>query len=181
MEIGDRVLLAIFSGGLVLHFAMIFLSTVGWEVPVDLVSSIEEKPQGRVIIATLALAFLVVSLRFFIFTFRRKYGKKSVVHEGPMGEVRVHLGAIENLIKRVCRQVPGVKDIKASVSNIDNAVSVHLRCWVSPDVSIPELTRDLHKTVQTYVKSVVGVEVKEIRMVVENITPESKKSRSTSV
>lgn len=181
MEIGDRVLLAVFAGGLVVHFGMTFLSAVGWGVPGNMVASIEKSPEGRTAIAVAAFVFFLLSVRFFVFTFRRKYGSRAVAHQGPLGEVRVYLGAIENLVKRVCRQVPGVREVRANVSNAENSVSVFVRCSVSPDVSIPDLTRDLQKTVQTYVKNVVGVEVREVRMVVDNITTESKKSRAGAV
>ncbi|HHY37906.1 MAG TPA: alkaline shock response membrane anchor protein AmaP [Clostridia bacterium] len=181
MEIGDRVLLAVFAGGLVVHFGMTFLSMVGWAVPGKIIASIEKSPEGRTAISVVAFAFLLLSVRFFILTFRRKYGSKAVAHQGPLGEVRVYLGAIENLVKRVCRQVPGVREVKAHISNVGDSVSVFVRCSVSPDVSIPDLTRDLQKTVQTYVKNVVGVEVNEVKMVVENITTESKKSRGSAV
>ncbi len=177
MGIPDRILLALYALVLIALFLTVFIVTLGWTAPADRLVLLLENPSGRMAVGIISLVFLAVSIRFLYFGFRRKYPNKAVIHETPLGEVRVSLGAVENLVKKVTRQIHGVRDVRASVSNTPDGITADIRTWVSPDVSVPEVSEDIQKAVREYVKNVVGVGVLEIRILVENITTEVRKAR----
>jgi len=100
-----------------------------------------------------------------------------VVHETSMGEVRISLEAVENLVRKVARSTKGVREVKASVRHNKDELSVALRCTVSPEVSIPEVSEEIQNSVRQYVKRVVGVELAEVQLEVENIANDSRRGR----
>lgn len=177
MGIPDRILLALYAMVLTAVSLALFVVSLGWTTPLESLLSVLEDPRGRMALGLSSLAFLAVSLRFLYFGFRRKYPSRAIIHETPLGEIRVSLGAVENLVKKVARQIHGVRDVRASVANTPEGVVTDIRAWVSPDVSVPEVSENIQKSVGEYVKNVVGVGVAEVRVLVENITTEARRAR----
>lgn len=177
MGILDRIALALYAFFLaVFSFAMVLVAA-GWRRPMDLLGTSLETISGRWVTGIVSLILFLASIRFLYFGFGRRRGVQTIVHETPLGEVRVSLDAIENLIRRVARQVQGVRDVKPRVVSGPAGLSVSLKVSVSPDISIPEVSDDLQNTIKNYVRNVVGVGVTEVKTFVENITAEAKRSR----
>jgi len=177
MGIVDRIVLGLYSLSLSVISLAFFLVALGWTSPLALIISSFRNPQGRLAVGTLSLVFFVVSVRFLYYGFRKAHQGQAVVHESPLGEVRISLGAVENLVSRVARQIQGVRDVRSSVTNTPGGILVTVRSWVSPDVSIPSVSSEMQKSIKNYVANVVGTGVSEIRVLVENITTDSRKSR----
>ncbi|MCL4425986.1 MAG: alkaline shock response membrane anchor protein AmaP [Firmicutes bacterium] len=177
MGILDRVILIVYNFTLAFLSSLIVLLALGWTSPLLWLSSSLASGQGRVLVGLSGLALFLLSLRLIYLGFRRRYGGQTVIQETPLGEVRIALEAIENLVKKVARQVPGVRDVRAGVTNQPAGVAASLRITVSPDVNIPEVSDQVQNSIKNYVRSVVGIGVTEVRIAVENITNEVKRSR----
>ncbi len=178
MGIFDRIILTIFTFGMAfLSLIFVMMSAGGWTEPLALVQRALADPNGRWTIGVLASLFFIVAVRFIYYGFSRQNPMETVVHETALGEVRISLRAIENLVKKVTRQVKGVRDVRAWVYALQGGVGVRLRTWVSPESNIPEVSEQIQRTVRSYVKNVVGVEANEVRLFVENITNEVRKGR----
>lgn len=177
MGVFDRVVLTLYTISLTVISLVIVTMAFGWLGPLDFIQRSLMAVNGRVVIGLVGTAFFVVSVRFMYFAFHRRSRSQTLIHQNPLGEVRISLSAIENLIKRIGLQTGGVKDLKAYASTGSGGVNVSLRVWVSPDASIPELSDHLQSQINKYVKSVVGVDVAEVRIHVENITTEIRSRR----
>lgn len=175
MGVIDRILLTLYTLALATLSAITFLMAWGWLVPLNYINSTLQNPNGRWGIGVTAAIIFVLSIRWIYYGFRPRGGMQTIVHQTELGEVRISLGAIENLIRKVSKQVDGVRDIRVVVYNSPPGISVKLRGTVSPDISIPEVSHDLQDTIKDYVRRVVGIEVSSIRLAVENISNESKK------
>jgi uncharacterized alkaline shock family protein YloU len=91
--------------------------------------------------------------------------------------VRISLDAVENLVRKTARGIKGVREIKAVVSHTKDGLHVFLTGTISPEVSIPEVSEEIQSQVRNYVKRVVGVELVDIRIEVENIANEGRRTR----
>ena len=94
-----------------------------------------------------------------------------------MGEVHISLGAVESLVTKTARSIKGVRDMKAVITHADDGLHAHLTGTVSPEVSIPEVSEEIQSTVRQYVKRVVGVEMAEVRIDIENIAIDGRTRR----
>lgn len=173
----DRVILILYNFALAFLSSLIILLALGWTGPLLWLNEALTRAQGRLLVGLVGAALLLVSLRLIYLGFRRRYAGQTVIQETPLGEVRIALEAIENLVRKVARQVPGVRDVRAGVSNQPAGIAAFLRITVSPDISIPEVSDQIQTTVKNYVRNVVGIGVTEVRIAVENITNEVKRSR----
>lgn len=177
MGLFDRIVLTIFTFSLAFISFMFILLPFGWYVPLTVLQRSLMNANGRWTVGLIGALFFIVSLRFIYFGFSRRYPLKTVVHETNLGEVRVSLYAIESLVKRVSRQVRGVREVKAWINTMNDGIGVQMRVWVTPDSNIPKVSAEIQNSVKTYVHDVVGAEVRDIHIFVENITTESRRSR----
>ncbi len=177
MRIFDRVVLAVYTLTLDVLAVIFVLMAFGWRVPLDLVRTSLDNAQGRWLIGLISAFYLAMSFRLIVYAFRRKYAGQAVVHDTSLGEVRISLDGIENLVRKVARQVQGVREVRGNVQMSPDGLRVSLSITMSPDISIPSVSSEVQSTVKSYVRNVVGVEVAEVRVQVENITAEVRRSR----
>jgi uncharacterized alkaline shock family protein YloU len=132
---------------------------------------------GRWTVGLAGAVFLAVSVRLILVAFKSSGGGEPVIHETALGEVHISLDAVENLVKKTARSIKGVREIKAIVSNGKDGLRVSLTGTISPEVSIPQVSEEIQTAVRTYVKRVVGVELTDVRLKVENIANEGRRTR----
>lgn len=179
MGIIDRIVLTVYTLALAFISGLMILVALAptWVQPHLWLADALASPRGQVLVGLIGTAFFAVSVRLIVFAFTRRGGGQPVVHETPMGEVRISLDAVESLIKKVARGVKGVREIKAVVTNGKDGIHAELRGTVSPDVSIPEASEEIQSAVRQYVKRVVGVEIGEIVIEIDNISGDGHRRR----
>jgi len=177
MGIFDRVILTVYTFFLTFLSAAFVAVAMGWREPLDYTRQVLENPNGRWAIGLTGAVFFIASVRLLYFGFRRG-GGRAVVHENELGEVRISLDAVENLVVRVARHQRGVRDVRALAGLSDGRVRVYLRLWVGADVAVPEVGQAVQREVARQVREVMGVEVAEVRVYVVNVASEGRRPRA---
>ncbi len=175
MGIFDRTVLVLYTLSLALISVLLVLLALGWYMPFDLLLDYNQDPTGRLVTGMIGLLFLVASLRLLYSAFgQRRAGQ--IILDTEMGEVKISLKAVENLVNKVGKQVKGIRDVKATVGGNEKQVKVTLYAWVQPESNVPEVTAELQDTIKRQVRNVIGVEVSQIRIYVEDVTNETRRS-----
>lgn len=177
MGIFDRIILTVYTFLLTFLSAAFVALALGWRRPLEYVGQVLEDPNGRWAMGLTGAVFFVASVRLLYFAFRRG-GGRAVVHENELGEVRISLDAVENLIARVARHQRGVRDVRVLTALSDGQVRAYLRVWVAADVAVPELGQSLQREVARQVREVMGAQVAEVRVHVVNVAPETRRPRA---
>ena len=115
MQLFDKIVLSIYAISLSVLSFLIFLVSLGWMAPLESFQYILTLPNGQIVIGVISGLLFIVSLRFVYMGVQRA-PIHAVVHDTEMGQVRISLVAVRNLVKRVASKVPGVKNVKAAVS-----------------------------------------------------------------
>ena len=101
----------------------------------------------------------------------RKYAsrrKAFVSQQTELGELRIAVSAIENLILKC---VETHKEVKVQDMRIDNkrgAINVGLRVSMNSNVSIPHAVEQLQSQIKRYLAASSGIEVRDISVSVDN-------------
>ena len=98
-----------------------------------------------------------------------------VAFQNPDGEVSVSLSAVEDYIQKIAKSVPGIKDVKSSVSITKKGIDITTAVSIISGVNIPEMTELIQLEVKNKVQTMLGVE-ENIRMKI-HISKISKSSR----
>ena len=97
------------------------------------------------------------------------------MHDTGMGEVRISLTAVRNLVMRVASRIPGVREVRSSVIQGDSGIRVSLVLKVAVDANLPELADKVQKAVSSYVRDIVGVNVENVKVSVSDIALEARR------
>ena len=164
--------LAIFSG-------MMVVTAINpkWVEPQRWLEETLSVPRGRMVLGMVGALFFLASVRLIVAAWMRRAGGQPVVHQLDLGDVRISLDAVENLVRKIAGSVKGVRDVKAMVTHKKDGLHAVLSGTISPEVSIPEISEEIQSAVRQYVKRVVGVELTEVRLDVENIANEGRRGR----
>lgn len=176
IKLADRLLMALYAlfgvllslgiGALIL-FRDDFALNVGpvlITMPTDLVPLL--------IIAAAALALLLWSIRMLMLIFRResKVDKSSVsVQATENGSVRVSVQAMDMLVRRAVSNTEGVADVKTSIVNHEDSISVHVDMTLNSDVYIPNVTMLMQRNIKSFIEEYSGIAVREVTIMVSKI------------
>ncbi len=94
---------------------------------------------------------------------------EAVLQTGALGEVRITLHALENMVLRVVQQMRGIRDSSRRVIYTPQGLVVYLHVKVLPDQKLPDLTGELQNNVKNYLEEITGIIVSEVKVNVENI------------
>ena len=163
----DRGLLAIYS----LAASVIALTGILLLTGIVATTQVEVtifRPEHRDVAVAVLGAFFLAGLRLLWASLRRKKASQAVVDESALGQVRVSLTALENLITRAVGAVPGIREVRPQVGAENGGIGIRLKVVASPDLNIPELSRQIQQLVQDQIREVTGLTVNRIKIEVEN-------------
>lgn len=172
MGIFDRVILTVYT------FILTLLSLGVVTVALNLVSldaiwtSLQLDIAGSKEAALVGFVFFLVSVRLLVMGVIPRGIRQTIVQETALGKIQISLSAIENLVQKVARQVKGVRGVKSYILNKEQGICVHIKIVVSPDANIPELSDEIQNRVRSYITNVVGTQVADIQIFVDDISNE---------
>jgi uncharacterized alkaline shock family protein YloU len=172
----DRVSLGICAVSLTLLALAFLLASLGWHVPVLLIQTIIESPNGRAMVGVVSAILFVAGIRFIYYGFKGS-PIQAVVHDSELGEVRISLTAVKNLVSRVASRTSGVREVRSEVrlGEGGSGIIVYLQLKVAVDANLPDLADKLQKAVSSYVRDIVGVSVESVKVSVSDIALETRR------
>ena len=99
---------------------------------------------------------------------RRDY----VVQRTDTGELRIAVKAIKNLVEKCVDLHEEIQLISMSIANTREGVVVELNISLANNISIPLAVASLQKQIKQYLVASSGIEVREVRVIVESTKDE---------
>lgn len=138
---------------IVLAFNTIPLSEIEYAVKTAYSSSDIRMITGGVGVGIVLIGLLIAQL-----TSGKLQREKTIAFENPDGQVTVSLSAIEDLIKKISRQIPEIKELRPTVIASKKGVNVLNRVILYSGANIPEVTEKMQNVIKTRVQEMLGVE-----------------------
>ncbi len=174
MRLADRVVLTIYAVSLSVISFMLLIVSFGWDKPLTAFVDSVKTPTGRTVLGVVSGFLFLIGLRF-VYVGLRKAPVHALVHDTEMGQVRISLVAVKNLVTRVASRVSGVRSVRTAVTLGELGLCVSLELKVAVDANLPELADKLQKAVSTYVRDIVGVNVERVSVSVADISLEGRR------
>ncbi|MCL6561076.1 MAG: alkaline shock response membrane anchor protein AmaP [Firmicutes bacterium] len=165
----DRALLAVYTLFLTVLFMLFAAVMLGWPAPLSLLRELFYPGRPEVFWTLLALLVLA-GARLFLVSLHKPGGRHVVLAESALGQIRVSLQAVENLVEKVVSQINGVREVKPRIFSAPQGVGIQVRASVTPDINIPEVSVEIQNRVKERVFEVTGISVSAVKVSVENIT-----------
>ncbi len=174
MKFFERLLLVVYALVLVALSLLALIMAAGWTTPIDYLQFAFSHTNTRWAVGIVSALLLLVGLNLLFVNFHRRPGLPSVVHHTELGEIRVSITALENLVHRAARKVAGVKEIKPRIRPTGEGVMVLLEAVFLPDQNIPEISQQLQQQVKDYLQEAAGLDIIEVKVMVQNVSHEAK-------
>lgn len=175
MNLFFRIILTVYAFCLAIISAIVMIVTINTEYFFSIsnflndkvFSSVQQAP--RIIMFIIALIFFALSITFLLSGVKVNKDKKAVSKHTNIGEVKISLNSIENIALNTSRKINGVRDIKAMVKSHEDSVYITIKVVVMPEINIPAVSLDIQSKVKKSVEESSGIEVKDVKIVVDNI------------
>ena len=85
-------------------------------------------------------------------------GGTIIAFQNPDGEVTVSLKAIEDYIRKISRDIPGISDVRAHVVVKRRAVNIECHVSLTAGSNIPDITERIQLAVRSRIQNMLGME-----------------------
>jgi len=115
-------------------------------------------PNIRLIMGVTGISIVFISLLIAQITSGKIQREKTIAFENPDGQVTVSLSAIEDLIKKVSRQIAEIKELRPDVIASKKGVSIINRVILFEGANIPDVTEKIQNIIKIKVQEMLGIE-----------------------
>lgn len=115
-------------------------------------------PNLRLVIGITGGLLIMVTLLVMQIILGRMRMERTIAFENPDGQVTISLGAIEDFIKRLTRQLPEIKELKPNVIATKKGVDITTRLVLYSDTNIPDITEKIQNMIKAKVQDMLGIE-----------------------
>lgn len=84
-------------------------------------------------------------------------------------DVQISVGAIDCIVGQVVKGYSQVKSVSTLVAESPDGVKIKAKTVVNGDINIPELAENLRRDIKTQLETMVGLKVKEVKIVVTDV------------
>lgn len=130
----------------------------------------------RAVMVAGAAVLCLLGLRGLSMIFRSNRDRGFILQHTEYGDLSISMSAMENMVKKCVDTHDELKVTSTRISHAREGVIVTIRIALASGVNIPITVSALQKQIKQYITSCSGVDVKEVRVLVEtnnNLAPYS--------
>ncbi len=172
----DRLLIVLCTL-ILLAVAALLLGMITGLVPLSLVTSqismLLENRGTRIVVSAAAVLLVIFALLVFwiILPRRRRRFSTFAIQQTEHGALKISVKALEHLVQKCVSQHPELSVVSSTIHSNEETVRVDMRVTLQSDINIPLAISSLQKQIKQYVEACSGVDVDEVRVVVEATVP----------
>ena len=169
LNFGSRLLVAL--TGLLVLFAGISAFIFGVDIfPFQINSFFLEGPRNieeRLVLIGVGLLLCGLGIHSFLMLFRSGKDRGFILQHTEYGDVNISVKALENMVHQSIDSQENLKITHTKLRRTRKGIVVDLKISLSAGMSIPTIVSTLQKKVKEYIALCSGVEVKEVRVMVD--------------
>ncbi len=128
----------------------------------------------RGIMVAVALVLCLLGIHGFLMLFRSNRERGFIMQHTEYGDLSISMTAMENMVKKCVDTHDELKVSSTRILHARDGVVISMRISLASGVNIPLAVSALQKQIKQYITSCSGVDVKEVRVMVEtnnNLAP----------
>lgn len=130
--------------------------------------------QGSLEYITVFLAITLLGVIYLAISFKGKGEPTSILISSDLGEVRISLESIDSLVHQAVKGIKGIKDMKTRIVLREGSLYICVKAVLYGDRNIPELSQQMQGIIGDHVLKISGVDVSEVKVLIENVATDLK-------
>jgi len=136
---------------------------------IEAVEALLANPVNQIILGASAAAVIALTVLVIISLLKGESKPANIVVSSSVnGQVSITVPAIKTIISKAVKKVDGVKETRSSVSSGPDGVVIYLHMMINPEVSVPEMSKNVQAAVKEHLESIGGLQVSEVRVLVDD-------------
>lgn len=174
LNLGRRIVLFVYwLASLIVLATLVVPEYVG--VAASYVFDLIPMPYLQYVVIGLFAIYLLLSLLVLGMVFKGNGQKRSergfiTVDSADTGKVRIAIGAIESMVKQAIHTVDGIADMKISIGNADDAISIQVNVTMVNGSHVPTVTLNMQRAIRQFVEMNCGVAVRSVSISIQSVT-----------
>jgi uncharacterized alkaline shock family protein YloU len=175
MPVIGRLVLLVYNLLMLIIAGAVITVSLGWVDPLVYYNIAVSTSENMFIMGTVGVIIGVIALAMLVWGLKPSNRTDAVqVDKGMSGEISISIAAIKVIIMKAVKQVEGVKEIRPDVKNTPSGVIIKLHIMINPEHTVPELAQSLQKAVRDDLEKIGGLQVAEIKVLVDDFNVVSK-------
>ena len=166
LRIRDRILSAVMGLLIAAAGVGLLLETFDLFKIQTLLEAFSDKIQ-RAIVIGLGVLLVIIGLCGVALLFRKRKDKGVVVQYTEYGDMSISMKAMENMVKKCVDAHPELHVNQTKIYHSRGGICVDIKITLLNGVNIPLTVNALQKQIKQYITSCSGVDVEEVRVMVE--------------
>lgn len=162
----DRLILLVVAIVLLVISAFVAMTLFGSSALIDWLLIVQSGKFDGILLIVILL--LLVGYLALMLVNERKADERAVVQQTPLGDVRITVPTISELVNKAVQGIEGIKELSITVTEIE-PLSLRLELQLLPDRPIPQLTEMVQASVSDYLQQTIGVGASVINVVVKGV------------
>lgn len=121
----------------------------------------------RLVISAAGLVLCALGIHGVTLLFARRREKGFILQRTEYGNMSISMQAMENMVKKCVDAHRELKVTGTRIHHTREGVVIHIRIALANGVNIPLTVNALQKQIKNYITSCSGIDVKEVRVMVE--------------
>lgn len=173
MKVYEKAIIALYS--LLIIIAAVFIMAIAIDpYLLELFSQYLSINPGKIIAVVIGFILLVIGFKTLIDSLSKKMPTLASIQTTDLGAVNITVTALEHLVSKAAKQIKEVKEIKPRVKPLADGIAIYLNASVNTESNLPFVTKELQDTVKGYIEQIAGINVLEVKVLVNYISQERK-------
>jgi len=170
VTVGTRVVLIVSSIVLAIGGFLSVLTGLGWD-PTGYLNLI--MCRGDIGAVLFGLGSIILALRLFTGAVFESRHESNFIEKTELGEVRVSLRVVEDLVQGLLGELEDVDDVHVQVrENPDHSgILISVSVQVQPGRNIPQISDEIRRQVQEYIGQEIGIRVADVGVEIRGVSP----------
>lgn len=169
MSLFDRIFATLYVLILTVLAVIVLAVSAGWDEPLASVGWLARDPDLRLGAGIIAAVLVVIGVRLLFGGLQRPSPAQTLIQTTSLGDIHITLGALESMVTRAAHQVRGLKEVRPVLRCLPQGVAIFLQASVGPETNVAQVSAELQDKVRSYIEELVGVQVTEIRILVDDV------------
>ncbi len=136
-------------------------------------------PRGRLIVMVVGALSILASIIMILAQSKASSENRAISFENPSGNVKISLTAIEDFIRKVALQIPGIHDLKPMGVVRKNKIIVNTKVTVWGSENLLNISSKAQEAIKSYLQEILGGDEKiEINMHVVKVLQDASKLKA---
>ncbi|MCK4259729.1 MAG: alkaline shock response membrane anchor protein AmaP [Halanaerobiales bacterium] len=162
---------------LVITFTII-LNGFGW-LPENYLSGLVCQTYDNQEVALVSLVLFFIGVWVFQSFITEGQKNKTIIQENALGEIRIAMSAIRDLIHDIVLDQTGVKNVKSKFRTHGDVLNIFLKLTITTDAQISGMSKEIQDLVKDFLLQKVGIRADEVFVTIQEVESAKKSMNST--